>query len=53
MDALSGRVESEVSRGEKLGAQNITLKDHLEKQRKVKFPHLKKLMFENKVLKII
>jgi len=34
VDALSGRIESEISRGEKLGAQNITLKDHLEKQKK-------------------
>jgi len=34
VDALSGRVEAEVSRGEKLSAQNTSLKDMLDKQAK-------------------
>ena len=36
VDALSGRVEAEVSRGEKLSAQNTSLKDMLDKQAKVR-----------------
>jgi chromosome segregation ATPase len=37
VDALSGRVESELSRGEKLGTQNSALKELLDKQAKVSF----------------
>ena len=47
VDALSGRIESEIARGEKLSTQNGTMKDLIEKQAKVRrlrcllsFPHL-------------
>mmetsp|Transcript_80913 Transcript_80913/g.158100 ORF Transcript_80913/g.158100 Transcript_80913/m.158100 type:complete len:161 (+) Transcript_80913:2-484(+) len=36
IDALSGRVETEVSRGEKLGTQNAALRELLDKQAKVR-----------------
>jgi hypothetical protein len=40
VDALTGRIEAEITRGDKLSTQNATMKDLLDKQAKVHLPPL-------------